>query len=149
MMEKSPNAIFGRMKNGGCKWEGTKVNKTAGTEWMSVKRDGKNKMGKGYMQKDISKRSKILSGYTVNKIFKLLTSGFQSQCWPERVQQPHTTTNSFCCTSVTCCACQLKLVCLKWKLFKKSENLILTLHLYVFYILKTFMLIHSSSKLYM
>lgn len=35
MMEKSPNAIFRRMKNGGCKWEGTKVNKTAGTEWMS------------------------------------------------------------------------------------------------------------------
>lgn len=35
MTEKSPNAIFRRMKNGECKWEGTKVNKTAGTEWMS------------------------------------------------------------------------------------------------------------------
>ncbi len=35
MMEKSPNAIFRGTKNGGCKWEGTKVNKTAGTVWMS------------------------------------------------------------------------------------------------------------------
>lgn len=78
MMEKSPNAIFRGMKNGGCKWEGTKVNKTAGTEWMSEREKGRE-MGRGKAEKKSLRQRRQVQvtsrlKYSVNRMILCLTA---------------------------------------------------------------------------